>query len=82
MFDELIKYYLNEFQQKGIDFIKAIVNCEIPSKIILMKYKTIEPITEDQMDDLYNFAKELFPDGDEDKLLKTVFITHTIGTLL
>lgn len=70
------------FHQYGEPILIALCNCKVPSDIILAKYETIKPITDESMVELMKYAKEKYPNGDEETRLRFVKITHTIGTLL
>lgn len=77
--------YLNEFQQKGEPILKVICNCVVPSKVILAKYKTIEPIEtmgEKEKTEMKKYVNELFPGETPQFRLNACKIIYTIGTLL
>lgn len=85
MFDNLFNLYLNEFCLRGEPYLKTLANCSVPSKIIRMKYKELDPIEnlpEDKRRELLEYANEAFPD--ETKQFKVHFcqIVHTIGSFL
>lgn len=85
MFESLLQMYLNEFQQKGEPILKVICNCVVPSKVILAKYKTIEPIEtmgEKEKTEMKKYVNELFPGETPQFRLNACKIIYTIGTLL
>lgn len=52
---------------------------------MLMEYTKLPPIeslTEDEKKDLWQYAKEMYPNGDEATRLRFIKITYTVGTLL
>lgn len=84
MFESLLQMYLNEFQQKGEPILKVICNCVVPSKVILAKYKTIEPIEtmgEKEKTEMKKYVNELFPGETPQFRLNACKIIYTIGTL-
>lgn len=88
MFEGLVQLYLNEFMSKGEPVLKSIINCSVPSKILLEKYdkfKTedkIESLPEDKKKELWEYGKDLLPNGNTNERLNVCKIIHTIGTLL
>lgn len=78
----LLKLYLGLFHQYGEPILIALCNCKVPSDVVLETYKKIAPIPEENMAEMMEYAKEKYPDGDEETRLRFVKITHTIGTLL
>lgn len=82
MFDLLVTKYVVWFSCGGEPVLKSLINCEVPTRILIEKYNTLELIGEDQWPHLLAYGKELLPDADEGKIIKFAKITHTIGTLL
>lgn len=85
MFDGLIDKYIQEFHQKGEVVVQSIVNCSVPSQVILMKYKTLPPIEslpEKEKSEMWGHVKQVFPDKTKDQLMDACKIYYTIGTLL
>ena len=85
MLKQLLKYYLDYFQQHGEAAIMVICNCGVPSKIILEQYKRLPPIenlSELEKKELWAYAKEKYPTGDKETRIRFIQITYTIGTLL
>lgn len=85
MFRELVTRYLMLFQEKGEQALVIICNCKIPGDIILKEYNKLPPIEslpEEDKKDLWQYAKQIYPDGDNETKLRFIKITYTIGTLL
>ncbi len=85
MFKELIQYYLYCFQQNGEAALVTICNCKVPSDIVLSEYKKMPPIESlplEQKNELWDYAKEKYPDGDKETRLRFTKITYIIGNLL
>lgn len=88
MFDKLLAMYLNEFTIKGEPVLKALINCDVPSKIVLSRYdrfpanEKIESLTDQQKRELWSYAKELSPNSTKDEQVRIAKIVYTIGTLL
>jgi hypothetical protein len=85
MFDNLFNHYLQEFCAVGEPYLKTIANCAVPSRIVRMKYKELPPIEslpEDKKIELWEYAKECYPD--ETAVFRTNFckIVYTIGYML
>lgn len=85
MFSELVKYYLNYFNEKGEPALRTICNCIVPSKILLEEYRKLTPI--EQMPDkekkeLKQFVIQMFPEKTTEEKLNCAKIVYTIGTLL
>lgn len=81
----LLDYYLGYFQAHGEPALVTICNCKIPSDVILEQYKKLDPIetlsTKDK-NELWEYAKEKYPDGDKEIRLRLIKITYTIGNLI
>lgn len=85
MFDNVFRYYLNEFCSLGESYLKTIANCAVPSRIVRMKYKSLPPIEsleEDKRRELWEYAKECYPDETETFRKNFCQIVYTIGTIL
>lgn len=85
MFDHIFSQYLKEFYVVGEDYLKTIANCPVPSRIVRMKYKSLPPIEsleEDKRRELWEYAKECYPDETEVFRMNFCQIVHTIGSLL
>lgn len=85
MFEKLLKYYLDYFQTVGEPALVTICNCKVPSDIILEQYKKLSPIEKlpvNEKNELWEYAKEKYPDGDMETRLRFIRITYTIGTLV
>ncbi len=70
------------FHQYGEPILVALCNCTLSSRLLLAKYEKIVPIPEEAMSEIMEYAKEKYPDGDEETRLRFAKITHTIGILL
>lgn len=81
----LLDYYLGYFQASGEPALKKICNCKVPSDIVLQAYKQLIPIEalpEKEKIELWEYAKQMYPDGDQETRLRFTRITYTIGTLV
>lgn len=81
----LLDYYLGYFQAVGEVALVTICNCKVPSDVILSEYKKLPPIENlptKEKNDLWEYAKEKYPDGDQETRLRFIRITYTIGTLV
>lgn len=87
-FEPLMAKYLNEFMIKGEPVLKALINCDVTSRIVLMRYdrfpkeQKIESLTQQQKNELWAYAKELLPNGSSHERIKAAKIVYTIGVLL
>ncbi len=85
MFNELISYYLNCFQQQGEPALITICNLKVPSDIILSEYKKLPPLEtlpDEQKKELWEYAKEKYPNGDKDTRIRFTKIVYTVGNLI
>jgi hypothetical protein len=88
MFEPLLAKYLNEFTIKGEPVLKALINSDVPSKIVLLRYdrfpehQKIEFLSQQQKNELWSYAKELSPNADSAEWLRIAKLVYTIGTLL
>jgi len=85
MFDNIFNNFLKEFSVQGEPYLRTIVNCSVPSRIVRMKYKELPPIEslpEDKKLELWEYAKECYPD--ETVVFRTNFcqIVYCVGTFL
>jgi len=72
MFDSMIQMYVDEFHKKGEIALQAIVNCKVPSDIVMMKYKTLPPIEtlpQKEKEGMWLHMKETFPDKTKEELI-------------
>lgn len=87
-FEPLMAKYLNEFTIKGEPVLQALINCDVPSRIVLMRYdrfpkeQKIESLSQQQKNELWAYAKELSPNGSSEQRIRIAKIVYTIGTLL
>lgn len=87
-FEPLMAKYLNGFEMNGEPVLKALINCDVPSRIVLMRYERfsesnkIESLPSDKKRELWEYAKELLPNGTNDQRIKAAKIVFTIGSLL
>lgn len=85
VFDSLFDFYLKEFNTHGEPYLKVIANCAVPSRIVRMKYRELPPIEtlpENQKRELWEYAKECFPDETETFKIHFTQIVYCIGSLL
>lgn len=85
MFDRIIDMYIKEFSEKGEIVVASIVNCKVPSDIVLTKYKSLPPIEElpeKEKTEMWSHINETFPDKTREEKIKACKIYYTIGTLL
>lgn len=81
----LLDYYLGYFQAVGEPTLVTICNCKVPSDIVLSEYKKLIPIENlptKEKNELWEYAKEKYPNGDKETRLRFIRITYTIGTLV
>ena len=84
MFGKLVKYYIDYFYIHGESVLTMLCNCKVPGDIILSEYKKLPPIEtlpEDEKIELYEYAKENYPNGSKDLHLRFIKIVYTVGTL-
>jgi hypothetical protein len=66
MFEHIIKQvYVPAFHTTGEPFIRTLCNHKVPMDIMLSAYKKIAPIPEEQVEELMNYATEMYPDETE-----------------
>lgn len=85
MFEPLLKYYLDYFQEKGEPALITLCNLKIPSDILLMQYDkmpSIESIPIEQKKELWEYAKTKYPDGTLEQRTRFCKIVHTVGNLI
>lgn len=83
--DGLFSEYLGMFNKDGEDFIKAVVNCTVPSSVILEKYKSlpqIESLSEKERKELWEYANELYPDKTKEEKINIAKIVYCIGSFI
>ena len=84
-YNGLIQIYIGQFNKHGESALKTICNLTVPSKIILSAYKKLTPIEDlptKEKNELWEYAKQMYPDGDKETRMRFIKITHTIGHLL
>ena len=78
--DHIFAAYLLKFYEVGEPLLKTICECTVPSKIVLERFKN--DIPEGELGRLKEYAKEVYPDGNDELHWKFIKITHVIGTSL
>jgi len=81
----LLDYYLGYFQAHGEPALVTICNCKVPSDVVLAEYKKLDPIEKlpaKEKNELWEYAKEKYPNGDKETRLRLIKITYTIGNLI
>lgn len=76
--------YLEWFKRDGEKALKGLVFTDVPAKIVLKKYESliqIECLSVIEKQELWNYAKELFPCAAKEGLIKASKIIYTIGTM-
>lgn len=72
--------------EKGVDAIKTICNCTIPSYVMMMEYLKLEIKIEDldteEKERMWQEVYEMFPHKTKQERLNVCKIIHTIATLL
>lgn len=85
MFKQLLQLYIDLFQKEGEIVLTSICNCSVPSSVVLKAYEKLIPIeglAEKEKKELWLYAKEKYPDGDNETRIRFSKIVHTIGTLI
>lgn len=81
-FDGLIeKVYLPHFQSNGEDGLPFLCESSVARMALLSKYKTLEPMTEKERQELLQYVNERFPGQTDEQKEGSIKIIHTIGTL-
>lgn len=76
--------YLEWFKRDGERALMGLVFTDVPAKVVLKKYESLVPIENipvNEKQDIWNYAKELFPGRAKDELIRAAKIIYTIGTL-
>lgn len=77
--------YLNHFQKHGESSIPFLVNGKLSSFVLLSAYRRLPPIEEmpeREKKEMKQFVIDLFPDKNEEELVKAAKCIYVIGTLL
>lgn len=88
MFDVLFAHYLNEFTINGEPVLKALINSDVPRKIVVERYERfpkeqrLETMSSKDKKELWEYVKELLPHGTKQQRLDAAKVVFTIGTLL
>lgn len=86
MFDSLLRQYVEGFHKFGEEWLKAVCNCAVPSKVILEKYESLpaklEQLSDHEKKELKTYVREMFPDKSPEEKMKAAKIVYTIGTIL
>lgn len=85
MFQEIMKYYLKEFQERGEAALITICNLSVPSQIVLSEYKKLPPIEEmpeKEKTEMKKYVIEMFPNKTVKEKLECCKIVYTVGSLL
>jgi hypothetical protein len=83
--ETLLSFYLGEFQRLGEPALVSICKCAVPSKVVLEKYKELDPIekmSETEKAEMKKYVNGLFPAESADFRLKACKIIYTIGTVI
>ena len=81
--DEMIKQiYLPLFHKEGESAIKTICSCKVPMEVFLMAYQRIAPIPPEEVEELFAYATELFPDETEIFRMNVAKVTYTLAHYL
>jgi len=66
MFEHIIKQvYVPAFHTTGESVIRTLCNNRVPMEIMLCAYNKIAPIPQDEVEELMNYATEMYPDETE-----------------
>lgn len=85
LFKPLLDYYLGCFQSQGEPALQTICNCTVPSEVVLSEYKKLTPIenlSEKEKRELWEYAKEKYPEGNDETRIRFTKIVYTIGNLI
>lgn len=81
--DDMIKHiYLPLFYKEGEAAIKIICSCKVPMDVFLLAYKRIAPIPQDEVEELFAYATELFPNETELFRMNVAKVTYTLAQYL
>ena len=81
--DEMIrKIYLPLFHKEGGSAIKIICNCKVPMEVFLMAYKRMAPIPPEEVEELFAYATELYPEETEYFRMNVAKVTYTLAHYL
>lgn len=82
----IVEMCLLAVYEKGVDAIKTICNCNIPSYVMLTEYLKlkikIEDLDTEEKEKMWKEVYEMFPSKTKEERLKACKIIHTIATLL
>lgn len=85
-YKELVGVYLLEVYNRQEDGLKTIINCSVPSHIMLVEYskleRKLEDLSVDEKNQLWQFANENYPSKTKEEKIKVCKIVHAVGSLL
>lgn len=83
LFDNIIReVYLPIFHQQGEAAIKSFCNCKVPMELFLSAYNKLAPMPQDEVEELFNYATELYPDETEHFRTNVAKLTYTLAQYL
>lgn len=74
--------YLPLFHEKGESAIKTICNGSVPMQVFLTAYEKVAPIPPEEVEELFAYATELFPDETEIFRMNVAKVTYTLAHYL
>ena len=81
--DDMIKnIYLPFFHKEGEAAIKSICSSKVPMDVFLMAYNRIAPIPQNEVEELFAYATELFPEETEHFRMNVAKVTYTLAHYL
>jgi len=85
-YKELVGVLLLEVYNRQEEGLKSIINCTVPSHIMLVEYSKLDRKLEDLPDEekkqLWQFAATNYPEKSKEEKIKVCKIVHTVGSLL
>lgn len=83
---EIISMCLLHVIENGELGLKTILNCKVPSDVMLSEYRRlafrIEDVSEDEKKELWEYANSNFPDRTKEEKINICKIVKTIGNLV
>lgn len=82
---QLIEFWIGKFHAIGEPMIPFFVNCTLPHKLMLSRYKTLPPIeemAEKEKQEMWKYVNDLFPTKTKEEKISCAKIIYTIGMSL
>lgn len=83
---DIIGMCLMEVYERGEQGIVTILNCKVPSEVLLAEYgklkNRVEDIPQQEKEQMWQFVHSKFPGADKTFRINACKIIHTIGALI